>query len=168
VDLALYCTGFPKPLTITGVSHSVLGRDPRSYVYTSMWAGPPDYDGIYDVEEHVSGILRTDGPAISFEGAWAQGVDEQVMHVDFHGNKGGIRLNYGGDFIQYGWRDGALYQTRPTLTPRNMYQTQIDSFVHCAAEGKASPASIESVIVSQHVIDLFYSSSKVGKELSFR
>jgi len=168
LDLTMYCLDFPRPTSISGVSHSVLAREPRKYVFTSMWAGPPNYSGVYDVEEYVSGILRTEGPSIAFEGAWAQSVNDSAMHVDFHGDKGGIRLNYGKDFVQYGWKDGALYETRPTLPSRNMYQTEIDSFVQCASKGKGSPAAIDSVIVSQHVMDLFYNSAKVGKELSFR
>ena len=167
LDLVLFCLGFPRPLSVSGVAHAVLGREPRKYVYTSMWAGPPEYRGVCDVEEYVAGLLRTEGPSIAFEGAWAQSVDEKAMHIDFHGEKGGIRLQYGKEFTLYSAHDGVLYETKPTTTVGNMYQAEIDSFVQCASRGKESPAAIQTVLMTQHIIDLFYASAKVGKELSF-
>ena len=50
LDIVMYCCQDPKPLTVTGEAFSKLGRDMKNYVYTDMWAGPPQYDGTYDVE----------------------------------------------------------------------------------------------------------------------
>ena len=44
------------------------------------------------MEDSVTGLVRTDGPVISFHGAWAQNVGENEMYIDFMGDKGGIRL----------------------------------------------------------------------------
>ena len=37
----------------------------EEYAYTDMWAGPPDYNGIYDVDDSVTGLIRTSGPVIT-------------------------------------------------------------------------------------------------------
>ena len=45
LDIVMYCCGDPKPLTVTGEAFCKLGKDMKSYVYESMWAGPPNYEG---------------------------------------------------------------------------------------------------------------------------
>ncbi len=167
LDLVMYCLGFPVPRTVSGVQHSRLARKPKDYAYVSMWAGPPDYSGTYDVEEYVSGILRTAGPDISFEGAWAQNVDDSVMQIDFHGDRGGIRLRYGGDYTVYTARKGVLYETTPKMRTGNMFDAEMDSFASCALRGTPSPASIDTVLVSQQIIDGFYASAEAGREIAF-
>ncbi|MCF6175149.1 MAG: hypothetical protein L3J71_05245 [Victivallaceae bacterium] len=67
----------------------------KDYVFTNMWAGPPNYDGVYDVEEAVSGFLRTTGPSIAFEGSWAKNINSSNMSVEFLGDKAGSKLEYG-------------------------------------------------------------------------
>ena len=72
LDIVMYCCGDPIPKTVSGETFSRLGRDMKNYVYTDMWAGPPKYDGTYDVEDSVTGLIRTSGPVITLNGAWAQ------------------------------------------------------------------------------------------------
>lgn len=59
----------------------------REYVYTNMWAGPPKYDGVYDVDDSVAGIIRTDGPVITLHGAWAQNIGVNETYIDFMGTQ---------------------------------------------------------------------------------
>ena len=88
----MYCCGDPRPLTVTGETFSALGKDMQNYTYLGMWAGPPKYDGIYDVEDAVTGMVRTTGPVITLNGAWAQNIGDEEMYIDFMGDKAGIRL----------------------------------------------------------------------------
>lgn len=166
IDLILYCLNFPTPVSVSGAAYAKLGRAMRDYTYTSMWAGPPNYDGVCDVEEYVSGLIRTKGPNIAFEGAWAQNIGKGEMYIDFLGEKGGVRLQYGGDFTVYTFRDGALYEIHPSLRVGSMFQSEIDSFLQCAATGQKSPAHIDSVIGTQRVLDAFYLSAKKNREVA--
>jgi len=43
----------------------------------------------------VTGMIRTSGPVITFNGAWAQNIGEEEMFIDFMGDKACIRLHYG-------------------------------------------------------------------------
>ena len=70
LDLILYCLGDPAIKTVSAAAYSVLGKDIEGYVYESMWAGPPVKDGVYDVDDMVTGFVRTEGPTLSFNGAW--------------------------------------------------------------------------------------------------
>ena len=166
IDLILYCLNFPAPVSVSGAAYAKLGRNLRDYAYTSMWAGPPNYDGVCDVEEYVSGLIRTKGPNIAFEGAWAQNIGKGEMYIDFLGEKGGVRLQYGGAFTVYTFRDGALYEIHPSLRVGSMFQSEIDSFLQCAATGRKSPAHIDSVIGTQRVLDAFYLSAKKNREVA--
>ncbi|HUT23296.1 MAG TPA: Gfo/Idh/MocA family oxidoreductase [Sumerlaeia bacterium] len=168
LDLTLFCLGFPRARTLSGVAHSVLGKDLRKYAYTGMWAGPPDYSGLCDVEESVAGILRTDGPTIFFEGAWARNVEEGAHHIDFLGDKAGIRLNYCGSFTIYSHTNGVLYKTAPSYREDSMFRAEIDSFLECAATGKPSPADISSVIGTQKILDALYKSAAENREVAVR
>jgi len=168
LDLVFYCLGGPKPQAVSGVAHAQLARDIRKYAYLDMWAGPPDPKGTCDVEEYVSGLLRTDGPTVAFEGAWAQNIDDTSMFIEFLGDKGGIRADYGGGFTLYTDKDGVLYQRKATAPAREMYVDEIVSFIDCARTGKASRADIEHVLPSQAVIDAFYKSAATGREVKIR
>ena len=91
LDLVMYCCGDPKPLTVSGEAFSKLGVNMRNYAFTDMWAGPPKYDGVYDVDDSVTALVRTEGPTITVHGAWAQNIGENEMYVDFMGTEAGIR-----------------------------------------------------------------------------
>jgi predicted dehydrogenase len=163
----MYCLGGPKPLSISGAAYAKLGAKPKEYAYTSMWAGPPKLDGICDVEEYVSGFLRTDGPTVAFEGAWAQNIGEDAKYIDFLGDKAGIRLNYGGSFTVYSHKNGRLYKTEPSMRTTDMFQNEIDSFLQSASGGKPCASDIDAVLPTQQVLDGFYSSAASGREVRF-
>ncbi|MCL2748393.1 MAG: Gfo/Idh/MocA family oxidoreductase [Oscillospiraceae bacterium] len=77
LDLILYCCGEPKPLTASGEAFCKLGKNIKDYTYLSMWADrTKEMGGVYDVDDSVIGLVRTDGPVISFHGAWAQNIGE--------------------------------------------------------------------------------------------
>ena len=95
LDIVMYCCGDPIPKTVSGETFSRLGRDMKNYVYTDMWAGPPKYDGTYDVEDSVTGLIRTSGPVITLNGAWAQNIGEGASYIDFMGDIWGTRAASG-------------------------------------------------------------------------
>ena len=165
IDLILYCLGVPKPVSVSGVAYSKLGAGLDDYAYINMWAGPPRCDGVCNVEEYASGLLRTDGPSVSFEGAWAQNIDEGAMFIEFLGDKAGIRLAYGGAFTICSHKDGRLYKTAPTQRVGDMFQTEIDAFLQSAATGKPCASAIDAVLPTQKVLDAFYRSARTGREV---
>lgn len=166
LDIVMYCAGDPKPQTVTGQAYSKLGKDMANYTYLKMWAGPPDYSGTYDVDDFVAALIRTEGPTISLTGAWAQNIGVEEMFIDFLGDKGGIRLNYGGDFTFYTAADGALTETTPKFVSGNMYQQEIDGFLKCIQTGEKQPSHIDTVILSSRIIQAIYDSSDKGEEIA--
>lgn len=167
LDIVMYCCGDPTPRTVTGEIFCKLGKDMKAYAYKNMWAGPPKYDGVYDVEDSVTGMIRTDGPVITLNGAWAQNIGEEEMFIDFMGDKAGIRLQYGKDFTVYTAENGALVQYKPDFTMEDMFQNEIDAFINCIETGEKLPSHIDTVIITAKIMQAIYDSAEQHQEISF-
>lgn len=165
LDLIFYCVGQPEIKTVSAAAYSVLGKKMEDYVYESMWAGPPDYNGTYDVDDMITGFIRTDGPTISVNGAWAQNIDEGAMFIEFMGDKGGIKLMYGGNFTLYSTKNGMLTTTTFKYPTVNMYHAEIRDFLIKAPQGIKTKANIDHAIVTSRVMDMMYESSERGEEV---
>ncbi|GGD75665.1 Gfo/Idh/MocA family protein [Paenibacillus nasutitermitis] len=166
LDLILYCLNQPDILTVSGTVHSELGKDMKNYTYLDMWAGPPDYSGTYDVEDFVTGLIRTSGPTLSLNGAWAQNINESAMFIEFLGDKAGVKLQYGGDFKVYSAKNGMLSETSHSFAKTDMFHDEIDDFLKSASANTKNRASIDHVIQTSQVMEALYQSSELGKEVS--
>ncbi|WP_020617080.1 Gfo/Idh/MocA family protein [Paenibacillus daejeonensis] len=167
LDIVMYCAGDPEPKTVSGQAFSKLGVDMPNYAYESMWAGPPNYEGTYDVDDFVTAMIRTEGPSISMNGAWAQNIGEKEMFIDFLGDKAGIRLQYGSSFKVYSAKDGVLLETSPTFRSVDMFQAEIDGFLTSIRTGEKLPSHIDTVILSSKIIQGIYDSSDAKREITF-
>lgn len=165
LDLVMYCCGDPKPLTVSGEAFSKLGVNMKEYAFTDMWAGPPKYDGVYDVDDSVTALVRTEGPTITVHGAWAQNIGENEMYVDFMGTKAGIRLQYGREFKVYTAENGALVEYEPKFKATDMFQNEIDAFVDCIKTGKKLPSHIDTVIITARIMQAIYDSAETHREI---
>lgn len=164
-DIVMYCCGDPKVKSVSAEEFKRLGNPISEYVYTAMWAGPPKADGICDVEEGITGMIRTDGPVITFNGAWAQNIGQKETYIDFIGTKGGIRLQYGGDFVMYSTKNGMLTETKFSMQKTSMFQNEIDGFVECVKTGNRLPSHIDTNIITAELIDTIYKSAQQHKEI---
>ncbi len=165
LDVVMYCLGDPKPRTVSGETFCKLGRDMRAYTYKDMWAGPPKFEGVYDVDDSVTALIRTDGPIVSVHGAWAQNVGVGEMFIDFMGDKAGIRLAYGGDFTVYTAENGELISYTPEIDKRDMFQTEIDSFLRCIQTGERLASHIDTVILTSQIMQAIYDSAAEHREI---
>ncbi len=166
LDIVMYCCGDPKPLTVSAETFSKLGCDIAGYTYKDMWAGPPKLDGTYDVEEMITGLIRTEGPTITLNGAWAQNIFENEMYIDFIGDKAGIRLQYGGDFTVYKAEHGSLVKYTPEYNTRNHFENEIDAFVECVRSGERLPSHIDTAIITAKMMQALYDSADAHREIA--
>ena len=130
-----------------------------------MWAGPRRPDGVCDVEDFVTGFIRTDGPSISLNGAWAQNIGGEHKYIEFLGDKGGIRLDYLGGFTLYSTQNGMLTETRFDYPAQNMYEAEIRDFLQCIPTGTKNRASIDHAVLTSELMDLIYRSAELGREV---
>jgi len=165
LDLIAYCIGEPEFKTVSANAYSKLGNPIADYVCKEMWAGPRRPDGIYDVEDFITGLIRTEGPSITFNGAWAQNIGEEAKFIEFLGTKGGIKLQYQGDFVYYSAINGMLSETRYDFNHANFYDAEIRDFLECIPTGTKNRASIDHAVLTSELIDMIYESAEKGCEI---
>ena len=138
----------------------------KVYVYESMWAeDTKNLEGTYDVDDSITGMIRTEGPVITFNGAWAQNIGESETYIDFMGDKGGIRLQYGANFKVYLSENGSLVEYEPHFKTRNHFQNEIDAFIRCVQTREKLPSHIETVIITAQIMQAIYDSAEQHAEI---
>ena len=167
LDLILYVLGGAKVTTVTCDAYNEIAKDMKSYKYNDMWAEDTSNieNGTNDVDDMITGHVRTDKASISFNGAWAQNVNKHELFIDFMGDKGGARLNYGGLFEYF---DG---QTLESVTPEyeipNMYLCEDTAFVESIKTGVKDKNNIENILESMKLLDALYKSAEKKGEIKF-
>lgn len=165
LDIVMYCCGDPTPITVSGETFCKLGKNMKDYTYTNMWAGPPDYEGTYDVDDSVTGIIRTSAPVITVHGAWAQNIGESEMYIDFMGDKGGIRLQYGKDFALYTVKNGMLAKVEFSYETTDHFANEIAAFLRCIRTGEKLPSHIDTAILTSQIMQALYDSAESHREV---
>lgn len=168
LDLIAYCIGEPAVKTVSANAYSKLGNPIADYVCKEMWAGPRRVDGVYDVEDFITGMIRTEGPSITFNGAWAQNIAEEAKFIEFLGTKGGIKLEYQGDFVYYSTMNGMLTETHHDFNHANFYDAEIRDFLECIPLRKKNRASIDHAVKTSELIDMIYESAEKGCEVQLK
>ena len=166
-DLIFYILGDVKIKTATCDAYCEMAKNMKDYKYKNMWAeDTADMEnGTNDVDDFITGYIRTDKASISFNGAWAQNVEKREMFVDFLGDKKGARLDYGGLFDLF---DGeTLTTTREEYDIPRHYAVEDKAFIESYKSGVKNQAYIDNILESAKVLDALYESSAKKTEISF-
>ncbi|MBO5076693.1 MAG: Gfo/Idh/MocA family oxidoreductase [Clostridia bacterium] len=165
-DLILYILGEPKLLSATCDAYNEMAKDMKAYKYRGMWAEDTAdiKHGTNDVDDFITGYIRTDKAGISFNGAWAQNIDKSEMFIDFLGDKAGARLSYGGKFEIY---DGNTLETiRPEYDIPDMYRLEDQAFIESVKTGVKNRSNVDSVLNSMLLLDTLYRSADEKREIA--
>lgn len=166
LDLILYILGSVKLKNVTCDAYCKMAKDMKAYKYHSMWAeDTADIEnGTNDVDDFISGYVRTDKANISFNGAWAQNIDKNEMFIDFLGDKCGARLTYGGHFELFD------SQTLETIISEhdipNIYACEDEAFIESITTGEKNRNHITNILESAKLLDALYESAERGSEVS--
>ena len=170
LDLILYILGGAKLKTVTCNAYNEMAKDMKAYNYTGydMWAeDTADIEnGTNDVDDFITGYIRTDKASISFNGAWAQNVGNTEMFIDFLGDKGGARLDYGGHFTF--WEGATLKEERSDHEIPGMQAKEDRAFFDAIDSGVKDKNHIDFVLESARLLDALYQSSEKNKELKLK
>ena len=163
-DLILYILGSPDLKTLTANAYNEMAKDIKSYTYKSMWAEETmDPEGTNDVDDMVTGFIRTSGSSISFNGAWAQNIGKGEAFIDFMGDKGGARLDYGRRFTF--WSGDTLESFEPEYDIPNMYVREDEAFFESCRSGEKNRSHIDNILNSMRLLDTLYQSAERGEEI---
>ena len=165
LDLILYILGGAKLDTVTCDTYCEMAKDMKAYTYRSMWAEDTANveNGTNDVDDFVTGYVRTDKASISFNGAWAQNIDEKDMFIDFLGDKAGARLTYGGKFVMY--NADTLEKEAPEYDIPDMYECEDRAFLEALHKGEKNRNNIDNILESAKLLDSLYASAAERKEI---
>lgn len=167
LDLILYVLGDAKLKTVTCDAYNEMAKNMKEYNHEgySMWAEDTSdiENGTNDVDDYISGYIRTDKASVDFNGAWAQNINKEEMFVDFMGDKGGARLDYYGKFEFF---DGKNLQTiTPEYDVPDMYQCENAAFIESFTTGVKNKSNIENILESMKLLDTLYKSAELKKEI---
>ena len=164
-DLIFYILGGAKLKNVTCDAYCEMAKDMKSYKFERMWASQTANieTGTNNVEDFISGYIRTDKASISFNGAWAQNINNDEMFVDFLGDKCGARLYYGEGFELY---DGQTLKTKTCeYEMTDMFLSQNKAFIQSITTGEKNRNNIREVLESAKLLDALYQSAKEGREI---
>ncbi len=165
LDLILYILGDAKLKTVSCNTYSEMAKNMEDYKYTYMWAEDTSdvKNGVNDVDDFISGFIRTDKATVSFNGAWAQNIKKDEMFIDFLGDKAGARLTYGGKFELYCGND--LTTTTFEYSIPNMYECEDRDFLKCCETGNKNRCYVDRILESAKLLDYLYKSAEIQKEI---
>lgn len=164
-DLILYILGGAKLKNLTCDTYSEMAKDMKSYKYRGMWAEDTanTESGTNDVEDYISGYIRTDKASISFNGAWAQNLDKEEMYIDFLGDKCGVRFTYMGGIEVF---DGSTLETSvPEYDIPSMYACEDAAFIESVQTGEKNRQYIDNVLETAKLLEALYSSADKREEV---
>jgi len=166
LDIVMYCLNDPAIRTVSGRGFCKLAKNLKEYEYTDMWAeNTKDLNGTYDVDDFITGFIRTSGSTITLNGAWAQNIGVSETYIDFIGDKAGIRLQYGADFALYRIDGGKLKGITLEYDKWDYFQKEIDSFVDTVGTKEKLPSNIDTAIITTRMMQALYDSSEQGREI---
>ena len=169
LDLILYILGGldgVKIKTLTADAYSEMAKDMQSYKYKSMWAEDTKdtVNGTNDVDDFISGYIRTDKASISFNGAWAQNISEGGCFIDFLGDKAGARMDYGSGKITFTSGE-TLETTEPDVTGEPMHMLEVKDFLEKMRDDVRTRNDVSKILESMKLLDYLYRSAELGEEI---
>ncbi|MBE5818065.1 MAG: Gfo/Idh/MocA family oxidoreductase [Clostridiales bacterium] len=167
LDLVLYILGGAKIKNVTCDAYNEMAKDMKAYKYTGMWASDTAdiENGTNDVDDYISGYIRTDKASISFNGSWAQNIGKEEHFIDILGDKGGARLDYCGQFTF--WDGATLEETRSDHEIPEMFLCEDKAFLEAIGNNEKTKTHIDNILETMKLLDTLYKSAEIKKEIEF-
>ncbi len=166
LDIVLYVLGGAALKTVSCDAYTALAKDMKAYKYKNMWAEETKNieNGVNDVDDFITGHIRTDKASVSFNGAWAQNLDKIEMYIDFLGDKAGARFTYWDKFEFF---DGETLETIvPEIENPDMRYLEDCAFIKAVKTGETNRNNIEDVLETMRLLDALYESADKKKEIA--
>jgi predicted dehydrogenase len=164
-DAAMYVSGLWNPTRVSTMTYAKFGAPMKHYRYVGMWAGPPKFDGTFDVEDYAAGFVRFGKDAsMDFDIAWAANAAD-AGYIEILGDKGGIRMLDSKPMVLLTEHNGHVADIAPQHAEVNIFQSQAARFL-AACRGECPPAATaEEGLTVMQLIDAVYASSARGREV---
>jgi predicted dehydrogenase len=174
IDLGLHMAGHPRVQRVSGHCTRMFGHPPAKYRYSEMWAGPPNLQGVFDVEDGAVALLRLQG-GITFElnVTWAANLPENALlsGVTLLGDRGGCHFDvWGSNLTLTTEEDGYLADVKPELPDAKVawpaaWRRQHELFASAVQTRTQPEASMEAGRAVQAIVEANYQSSDLQREV---
>ena len=173
IDLAMHLTDRRDPVRVSGSCTSTFGAPISSYTYNEMWAGPPNPDGVFDVDDGAHALVRFgDGMTLEVNTTWAANIPEETLQngIVLFGDRGGLVLDLWNNKLMVATEQlGQLVDIAPQMPPGDAWD-QAWSAEHIAfanaCDSRTPPeASLAHGRCVQAVLDAIYQSSEKQREV---
>lgn len=169
IDLAMHVMGHPPVKRVSGKVYAHFGPRMKDYLFESMWAGPPRYNGKFDVEDSAHALVRLEGGAtLEINATWAGNFPEGAMQdqMGFFGDQGGMVFKLGGNEVKIALEsNGHNVDLSPKLREANPWDSQHQAFIQAVTTRKeVGPTGAQGQAV-QSIIDAIYASSRRDREV---
>ena len=164
LDLTLFLMGYPKPVSASGRTWNLLGKNPN------LWNAWGDFDREkFTVEDFAVGFVKFDnGAVVSLESSFmANGPDK--FETQLYGTKAGAVIDpYGGSnaIKIFTEQNRQLLDATPANIPQveSSHSDEVKEFVNSIREGKPSAVPGENGLILNAIFDAIYKSSETGNE----
>ncbi len=165
-DLAMWLSGCWNPTRVSAKTYAKFGSPMEGYHYTSMWAGPPDYDGTFDVDDYACGFVRFGTETtMNFEVCWAANSEPQQF-LEILGDKGGIRMGSGQPILLTEVGDRIADVKLEYNNKRDNFAEEMRTFIAAIRDGAPPAATGEQGVINMKLIDAIYQSSDMNAEVA--
>ena len=161
IDRTWYLMGRPKPVRVSAMTASRIGDYQTKGV--DRWIALDSDVTAFDTEDSASGVIHFEnGATMLFEVSWAYN-GPNTDYTQIAGEKAGATLN---PLTIYGEDMGYLTDNKPTLLPNNIFEAEIDHFIHCLNTGDKPISPVEDGVTVQRILEGIYTSARLGKEVT--
>lgn len=174
VDIVMHLLDERRVETVSASCERQFGSPISKYVYEEMWAGPPNLDGTFDVEDSATALIRfASGTTFNLDVAWASNLPERTMRdgIVLLGDRGGCFFDLWGDTIVLTTvQDGTLIDQPLECDHEDAWnrawEWQHRTFMHAVCEGSPPSSTAADGLAVQQVIDGLYRSSADRHEVA--
>ncbi|WEK55142.1 MAG: Gfo/Idh/MocA family oxidoreductase [Candidatus Cohnella colombiensis] len=159
IDLALWLSGNPKPVSVTGTTYRKFADRPD--------ASGNMPQGTFDVEDLAAGFIRFDnGASLQIEFSWASNVAQEQKFLEWRGTEGGFSLV--NDQLKLFTEDaGVLVDQTPHFNDSKVPQhtANIHHFVECVLGREVPTITPEHGVDMIRILSAIYKSAETGREV---
>jgi predicted dehydrogenase len=165
IDLALWLLGHPPVRDALGQTYSLFGKRMQDYHFGEMWAGPPNYAGVCDVDDSAHAIVRfATGCTLQLDVAWAGNFPEPnvpLSQVVLAGDTGGLAFQLFGDHVMLTTEvQQQLVHERIEVSETDFYCDQLADFLRGVKQGECFGATGADGRRVQEVVTQIYTSAR--------
>lgn len=172
LDLAMWISGFSKPMTVSGVTFAKFGTRGKAL---GSWGADIFREGKqhFDVDDLASAFIRLEsGAALTLEVSWAAYVAEQgEQYLKFMGTEGGAEISsrFGKDTTlrYFSEKHDLQYDSSVHVNSgQKPHWTEIAHFLRCVKGQEFPLVTLQESLTVAKILDGIYRSAESGTEVT--